>query len=252
MARLRYMFARATWYDRNVPLAYRMLLALALGTFPLGLANAQSTVRDFRLGGSASLISESCIRLTPDRPYVSGSAWFKRPIDLARSFEMRLDLVLGEKDEEGADGIVFVFHPTVQTGFRGEGMGFAGLVPSLGIEFDTYRNAHINDPAADHMALLRDGDPYHRQSDARIVELDNLEDGERHPLRITWEPADGQLKIFLDGAPKASYSAKIVSDIFGGQSVVYWGMTAGTGRLSNNQDVCIEKLYLARRPSEVR
>ena len=205
---------------------------------------AQTSVRDFLLGGSASVISEDCIRLTPDKQYETGSAWFKAAIDLNRRFEMELSIVLGKKDLGGADGIVFVFHPTVGTGFRGEGMGFAGLVPSLGIEFDTYQNFHLNDPAADHLALMANGQSFHLEDDDRVVKLENLEDGARHPLRITWEPKAGRLRIFLDGKLRATFPAKSVRKIFGAESTVYWGMTAATGRLSNVQDVCIEKVFL--------
>ena len=218
------------------------MMALSLALLALPAAWAQTSIEDFLLGGSASVVSEDCIRLTPDHPYVSGSAWFQNAIDLKQPFEMRLSLVLGTKDLEGADGIVFVFHPRMRTGFRGEGMGFAGLIPSLGIEFDTYRNDHLNDPMQDHLALMTDGRSYHGDGGS-LIELSNLEDGERHPLRITWSP-DGQLNIYLDGSLKASYGADALRATFGEQSIVYWGMTAATGRLSNAQDVCIEKLFL--------
>ncbi len=205
----------------------------------------QSSVHDFQLSGSASVISEDCIRLTPDLPYVSGSAWFKRAIDLTRPFEMRMSLVLGSKNEQGADGIVFVFHPRIQTGFRGEGMGFAGLRPSLGIEFDTYRNVHLNDPQADHLAVMLDGQRFHGESGLGLVELDNLEDGARHPLRITWDPQRAELSIYLDEKLRAAYRGDVIKRVFGGQTQVYWGMTAGTGRLSNDQDVCLDRTFLS-------
>ncbi|MEM6533761.1 MAG: L-type lectin-domain containing protein [Myxococcota bacterium] len=207
------------------------------------LAMAQSSIEEFALGGSASPVSRECIRLTPDEQYVSGSAWYKAPVNLARPFEMELKIVLGEKDLEGADGIVFVFHPSPQTGWRGEGMGFAGLVPSLGIEFDTYQNFHLNDPPVDHLALLINGEMVHGGNGLAPVAFNNLEDGKRHPLKISWEPNRG-LKIMLDGKLRAAYPAAIVKATFGGTPIVYWGMTAGTGRLSNYQDVCIEKLFI--------
>lgn len=205
-------------------------------------AAAQESIRDFQLSGTAAPLGDDCIRLTPDQPYVSGSAWYNEPIDLRKPFEMRMSLVLGSKDLTGADGIVFVFHPSVQTGFRGEGMGFAGLVPSLGIEFDTYENLHLSDPASDHLALMLNGRSYHGP-DTRPVELGNLEDGARHPVNIQWTPGK-QLKIIVDGVVRARYGAATVEAVFGSTPVVYWGMTAGTGRLSNPQDVCIDKLLL--------
>jgi len=206
-------------------------------------ARAQDSVQDFKLGGVARVLDKECIRLTPDQPYVSGSAWFEKPIDLSKPFEMRMKIVLGKKDLEGADGIVFVFHPGMSTGFRGEGMGFAGLVPSLGIEFDTYQNFHLSDPFADHLALMTNGHSHHGDP-SRVSELGNLEDGAKHPLRIVWSPEADVLKVYLDDDLAASFPGSVVRTTFGGTPVVYWGMTAGTGRLSNIQDVCIEKLFM--------
>lgn len=215
--------------------------------FSSATADAQSSVHDFRLGGSARVLDEECIRLTPDQPYASGSAWLEDPVDLTRAFEVRLGVALGRKNEQGADGLVFVLHPAARTGWRGEGMGFAGLVPSIGLELDTYQNFHLGDPADDHLALMRDGQRSHGPAGLGVVPLENLEDGARHPLRIAWDPEIQRLTVSLDGRERASVAIDLVADVFGGQSTVYWGFTAGTGRLSNAQDICIEKLYLARR-----
>jgi hypothetical protein len=95
--------------------------------------SAQFNIEDFRLSGTATKINDQCIRLVPDFQYVSGSAWYEKPIDLSVPFQMEVCLIFGEKDLDGADGIVFVFHPRVAiTGWRGEGMGFSGLRPSPG------------------------------------------------------------------------------------------------------------------------
>lgn len=220
-------------------------LFLLLVTLAPALA-AQSSVRDFRLGGTAQVLNEECIRLTPDVPYASGSAWFQNKMDLEYPFELTLDLVLGENDDLGADGIVFVFHPGMQTGYRGEGMGFAGLYPSLGIEFDTYQNYHLGDPAADHVAIMPHGQAHHARSMVGPIELPNLENGAKRPLTISWHPGEQKLEVSLDGQVRASYTGDIINEIFGGNSEVYWGATAATGRKTNYQDVCIRKLIYAK------
>ena len=206
---------------------------------------SQLGISDFELGGSATKLNDQCIRLVPDLPYDSGSAWYKKAIDLNASFEMDICLVLGCKDEEGADGIVFVFTPFARTGFWGEGMGFAGLRPSLGIEFDTYRNYHLSDPVADHIAIMANGETHHALTLVGPIEVDNLENCERHPLRISWNPDEHLLQIYLDGALKSAYTIDLVNELFRGNSGVYWGITAATGRLSNNHDICIKKLQFA-------
>lgn len=207
--------------------------------------SAQSSVKEFRLGGYAQILNDECIRLTPDLQYVSGSAWYENPIDLSSAFELVVCLVLGEKDEEGADGIAFVFHPTMATGYRGEGMGFSGLRPSLGIEFDTYQNFHLGDPAGDHVAIMPNGLPFHEASLMGPLEVPNLEDGKKHLLRLSWDPIKKNLTVELDNAEVANYGADIVADIFGNNAKVFWGVTAATGRLSNYQDICIKRLTYA-------
>ena len=221
------------------------LLLLFFSFFLLGNLIAQGSVRDFLLGGTARVIDEECIQLTPDMPYVSGSAWYEDAIDLSKPFEMVICLVLGEKDREGADGIVFVFHPAMRTGYRGEGMGFAGLVPSLGIEFDTYQNFHLGDPEPDHLAIMPNGRPHHALSMLGPIHLPNLEDGARHSLRILWDPEITQLEIYLDGELRGYSQVDIVNQIFSSNPSVYWGATAATGRLSNLQAICIKKLVYA-------
>ncbi|MEM6318421.1 MAG: L-type lectin-domain containing protein [Bacteroidota bacterium] len=225
----------------------KFLSLLFLVIFSLNTNNvaAQLNIRDFELGGSATKLNEQCIRLVPDLQYDSGSAWYKKAIDLNAPFEMEVCLVLGCKDEEGADGIVFVFTPFARTGFWGEGMGFAGLNPSLGIEFDTYQNYHLGDPAEDHIAIMGNGETHHAISLVKPVLLPNLENCERHPLQITWNPETQLLEIYLDYELQASYNRDLVNDIFRGNSGVYWGITSATGRLSNNHDICIKKLQFA-------
>lgn len=206
---------------------------------------AQSSVEEFKLGGSARILNDECIRLTPDVQFASGSAWYEKAIDLNQPFELTVCLVLGKRDELGADGIGFVFHPVMRTGYRGEGMGFAGLYPSLGIEFDTYQNYHLADPEGDHIAISVNGQPHHYASVVGPVEVNNLEDGNKHLLWIQWDPLDKELVIQLDGVERARMAEDIVTKIFQGNPSVYWGVTAATGRKMNFHDICIKKLVFA-------
>jgi hypothetical protein len=223
----------------------RSLRPLMLLVLFSNLLTAQSSPQDFALGMSARILDEECIRLVPDAPYVSGSAWYKTPIDLNKPFSMELCLVLGCKDDDGADGMVFIFHPRMLTGWRGEGMGFAGLRPALGIEFDTYRNYHLADPEEDHIAIMPNGRTHHAGSLLGPLKIPNLEDCKKHPLSITWDPGNQLLEIYLDQERQAAYTIDLVNSVFGGNSVVYWGVSAATGRLSNFHDICIKRLVYA-------
>lgn len=222
-----------------------LLLCALLLTF-MSNTYAQSSVEDFKLGGTARILNDECIRLTPDVQYASGSAWYEKPIDLSQPFELTVCLVLGKRDELGADGIGFVFHPVMRTGYRGEGMGFAGLYPSLGIEFDTYQNFHLADPVGDHVAISVNGQPHHYASLVGPVEVGELEDGKKHLLWIQWDPLDKELVIQLDGIERARLAEDIVAKVFQGNPIVYWGATAATGRKMNYHDICIKKLVFAQ------
>lgn len=231
------------------PLPVSTILRFSLFLFLLAVApallSAQSSVEEFELGGYARILNEDCIRLTPDQQFTSGSAWYEEAIDLTQPFELTVCLVLGGNDSLGADGIGFVFHPTMRTGYRGEGMGFAGLFPSLGIEFDTYQNYHLADPPADHLAINVNGQPHHYASLVGPVELPNLEDGSKHLLWIRWDPFDNSLIIHLDGKERASMKLDLVNKVFQGNPRVFWGVTAATGRKTNFHDICIKKLVFA-------
>ncbi len=220
------------------------ILLLTAGAAPF--LSAQFSLEDFKLSGTATKVNEQCIRLVPDYQYVSGSAWYEKPIDLSAPFQMEVCLVFGKKDLDGADGIVFVFHPRVAiTGWRGEGMGFSGLRPSLGIEFDTYQNYHLADPAEDHIAIMANGQTHHYGGLVTPVEVGNLEDNQRQVLRIVWDPTQNLLQVFLNNDLQVAYNGDIINGIFGGNPIVYWGVTAATGRLSNIHEICIKELRFA-------
>jgi hypothetical protein len=198
----------------------------------------EKAVESFELHGAATALDAECVRLTPDAPWASGSAWSKTPLDLAEPFDLRMHLAFGETDALGADGIVFVLGPRRDTGWRGEGIGYAGLRDALGIEIDTYQNWRQGDPSADHLALLAHGHVGHRGSP--VVELPNLEDGQKHAFRVTWSPEADALKVFLDGELRATYPGAVVRGVLGEDATVSWGLTAGTGRKTNAHDVCVE------------
>jgi hypothetical protein len=58
-------------------------------------------------------------------------------------------------------------------------------------------------------------------------------------------------RVFLDNEQKVAFTGDIINGIFGGNPVVYWGVTSATGRLSNNHEICIKKLLFADASSKV-
>lgn len=222
------------------------LILLLLAVTSTSFAQAKLTTADmvnFRKNGDAYTTNGNCFRLTDAVNWSGGSIWHRDAIDLSGPFVMELNLVLGCKDDRGADGMVFIFHREANmTGYRGEGMGFAGLRPSLGIELDTWRNEHLGDPAQDHVAILRDGSPRHWHNLAGPVNLPNLEDCRPHRVFIKWRPEHHLLTVAIDGVERIRYRGDIVQEIFSGDPQVYWGVSAATGQFNNRQEICFEKL----------
>lgn len=222
----------------------RLFLTITLSCFYLGLY-AQVNTSNFITYGNAVKLDDECFRLTEDEYYLSGSIQYREAIDLNKPFQMEMEVFLGCRDDFGADGIVFIFFPAGgQLGFRGEGMGFGGLAPSLGIELDTYYNDHLFDPLEDHATVMFNGQVGHWRDDIRPVVLPNLEDCQFHPMEINWNPGEQNLTVYLDGRQIINFKGDLVNNIFQGNSQVYWGASAATGRKLNRQEVCFRKLIL--------
>lgn len=233
----------------------RILYCLLLTTiFNITLSNAQISKfspEDFELSGSTVQLGDNCFRLTPNQDWTTGSLWNRTPIDLKHSFDMEIDVRLGCVDHDGADGIVFIFYPhSKRTGQAGEGIGFGGLNPSLGIEMDTWENDYLGDPWYDHIAIIANGKVAHYNNLTKPVPIKsdkgNIEDCAKHRLKVVWEATTKTLTVFFDGASKMSIQKDLVREIFNGNSNVFWGFTAATGGSSNIHEVCLEKLEIIK------
>lgn len=205
-----------------------------------------SASAQFFLNGSAVATNDSCFQLTPAENWQVGSIWNGELIDLNQSFEVIADVFLGCEDTEGADGMVFGLQPvSTSIGQAGGGIGFENVMPSLGVEFDTYLNADFGDPEFDHLAIIRDGILNHNvlqgslagpvQANATAV---NVEDCQYHSMRITWDAVEQIFSVYFDCELRLAYEADIVNEIFNGESMVFWGFTSATGGLNNAHEVC--------------
>ncbi|MDZ4680839.1 MAG: T9SS type A sorting domain-containing protein [Saprospiraceae bacterium] len=217
----------------------RATLSFALTIFCLFAMQAQI----FVVNGDASSLGNECFQITPAQNNQAGSVWSQNKISLANDFEFRADLNFGNKDSNGADGIAFVFQPVCTgLGSLGGGIGYQGIAPSLAVEYDTYQNSvENNDPIQDHIALQRNGVLFHAAPSmlAGVSLLPNIENGANHSTVISWDAGAQVLSVLFDGVLQFSYNGDIVADIFGGNPEVFWGFTAATGALNNDQRVCI-------------
>ncbi|MFN8242841.1 MAG: PKD domain-containing protein [Ferruginibacter sp.] len=210
-----------------------LLLAVLCGLVP----RAQYTVN-----GNATQISCNEYRLTDAIATQSGSVWNNNKIDLTQSFDFKFDVFLGSKDADGADGIVFVLQPiSTSVGSSGGGLGYENITPAAGITIDTYQNGNNSDPVYDHIAIQLNGDISHTTPNniagpvTAISGNDNIEDGQWHALRVVWDAPTFKLTAYIDGVLRVSANKDLVTDVFSGNPMVYWGFTGSTGGLNNYQ-----------------
>ncbi len=211
------------------------------------LSSFSVAAQQYTLNGAATQINCHCYILTQDVMTSSGSVWNNNRIDLDNSFDFVFDVNLGSKDANGADGIAFVLQPiSTSVGATGSGLGFLGIVPSIGVTLDTWQNvgAPDNDPTYDHIAIQRNGDLDHFSANnlAGPVPIsalsNNVEDGIDHKLRIIWDATTKTLTTFFDGIERLSIVNDLVNTTFGGDPLVFWGFTGSTGGSSNLQTFC--------------
>lgn len=216
----------------------KVLLSCGLLIYSL-LIRAQT----YTVNGSAFQIDCHTYRLTDNVGGQSGSVWNNFKIDLSQPFNFTFDVFLGTIDANGADGIAFVLQPiSTSVGSSGSGLGFQGIVPSIGITLDTYQNSSPdNDPSYDHIAIQRNGDLNHNSANnlagpvTIISGNNNVEDGLWHVLKINWDAASKKMDCFFDGVLRVSVVNDFVNTTFSGNPLVYWGFTGSTGGLANLQ-----------------
>ncbi|MCH2200223.1 MAG: gliding motility-associated C-terminal domain-containing protein [Flavobacteriales bacterium] len=193
-----------------------------------------------------------CYVITDSQMWELGAVWFNEPVNLNNAFEIELEINFGSLDANGADGVVFVFQQVGVNaiGLAGGGMGFDGFFPSIGIEMDTWDNPETADPTADHMALFAHGETNHNSALQLAGPVNtsplstNVEDGQYHPFKLTWDPAAQLIEVFFDCELRISYQIDLINTIFDGDPVVYWGFTGATGGSFNTQTVCISEFAL--------
>ena len=195
------------------------------------------------LNGSAVQNNCNCYTLTSESNFQSGSVWNAFKINLNDPFDFIFNVNLGCKDADGADGIAFILQPiSTSLGTAGEGMGFDGITPSIGISLDTWQNTNRNDPAYDHISIQANGVINHGTDLAGPIPASsasgNIEDCQWHTFRISWDPVTLSLKTYFDGVFRLEAVRDLVATIFNNDPMVYWGFSAATGGSNNIHQVC--------------
>ena len=208
-------------------------------------------VLQFNTAGNAQLNSGDKYDITLDQGGINGAVWCNSPLNLNYPFHISALLNFGSNDASGADGIAFVLQESSNTLAPFGVIGYGGVSPSFGIEFDTHFNPLTDPPAnnstsEDHLAIQLNGDLNHSTSNALIppFDLGNIEDGNDHELTIYWDPnpdnssttVEGTINVYFDNVLIATLDRDLKSDFTSSNNgLVYWGFTAGTGGFSNLQ-----------------
>jgi gliding motility-associated-like protein len=203
------------------------------------------TNNPYHLNGSARQDNCNCYTITTANTFQSGSIWNINKISLNQSFDFKFNVYLGCIDANGADGIVFVLQPiSTSVGSSGEGLGFAGVSPSIGIPIDTWLNDNLNDPDYDHISIHKNGDNNHLSANnlagpvPALASSYNIEDCAWHVLRIVWDASSKTLEAFIDNVSRVKVTLDLVNAVFNGDPNVFWGFTGATGGAVNDQRIC--------------
>ncbi|MBB6669886.1 S-layer homology domain-containing protein [Cohnella nanjingensis] len=270
-----------TWWRKSLVVTLAFLIVIANGAWRPGTAQAGPADKPDKyitfvydnfadsnpmvnkqflaLNGDARYADDggkNVLRMTRNVGNVFGTAFPKnRRISLTndRSFSTYFSFRMHGGSSSPADGIVF----TVQTksssaGAVGQGMGYGGLQPSIGIEYDTYYNPDNNDPRrigettgtrSNHIAVDLNGVTKHAPSD--FVNIDQGQMDLTNGIYYTWIDYDGltdTLKVYLSKTnqlPDAPILTKTGLDLSKllNQDEAYVGFTAATGGQNQNHDI---------------
>jgi phage gpG-like protein len=117
----------------------------------------------FNIIGDAYIDTNNNVVLTEDVYQSAGNFYYKNPILFrdckAKVFPFSVHFAMRMTHTSSrADGITFIIQSAADTaGGVGGGMGYYGIPQSIGVGFDTYYNADINDINNNHVEINLDG-----------------------------------------------------------------------------------------------
>jgi len=239
-----------------------LLAACTAALLSLPAAAVTVTYSDFadlsgfqRNGSAASIanpatdgLNRQVLRLSDDL-FQSGSAFLTNTINLANnasfstafSFRISNPQGISEIDGPGADGIVFVVQTVSNTaGGVGGGIGYEGIIKSVGVEFDTWNNGSgtFNDPDGNHVGINLDGG-FNGPTTPIGTRMNNAADWFAW---VDYDGVNGIMEARLSETfvrPSASTLTLTGLDLVSvlGQTDAYIGFTSGTGSAGGDHDI---------------
>ncbi|MCY7410821.1 MAG: T9SS type A sorting domain-containing protein [Chitinophagales bacterium] len=197
-----------------------------------------STVNGIVLGGDY-------YQITKNQNHKKGAFWNVDMIDLDKPFQLYFKFNFGNSNN-GADGIAIVFQKSPSgiyaIGDDGANMGYASsgtpvLSPSIDLEFDTYDDGAwlYNDIPDDHLAINWNGSTNNvlHWASPLLPNGGNVEDNLYHIVHVTWEPTTTTMEIYYECTLIKTFVWDLKNWGFGGDNLIYYGVTAGTGSADN-------------------
>lgn len=190
------------------------------------------------------------LRLTPASDFNTGSAFSTNKIratNFSTFFMFRITnsggMIADCNTETGADGLVFVIQNAglsiVDTG-PADGIGYAGINWSVGVEFDTWCNFYNNDPDSNHLGININGSVNHGIGSPNTLNVSpNFDDGN---IWFAWIDYDGSvLEVRVNQTGIRPLTAMLthvldISEILG-DTHAYVGFTSATGAAWGNHDI---------------
>lgn len=172
----------------------------------------------------------------------SGSAFLTTPFSLAAdaSFSSFFEFQFTDQQNDGADGIVFAIQTVANTaGGAGGGIGFQGLTPSIGVEFDNWNNGAGDGNNGNHAGIDINGNVNSVvRADTLPAQLDS---GAIFRAWVDYNGVTDLLEVRLaldDNRPVnalMSHTVDLVSLL--GTTNVFAGFTSGTGAAGADHDI---------------
>ena len=180
------------------------------------------------------------LRLVPATTSQSGSAFSQTTLNAANfstSFKFRITNPGGMSDgvQSGADGIVFVVQPVSSSlGGAGGGLGYQGISPSVGVEFDTWWNGW--DFSTNHLGIDTNGS---MTSLATVNVSPRFDDGNLWTAWVDYDGTTMEVRTNQTGVRPASPTLSLPIDLptILGTTSAFVGLTAGTGAAYGNHDI---------------
>jgi hypothetical protein len=257
------MFGTTKFFNKTREHTYRSLLTLAMAGAACAVAPAHAALVNmqnfndlsaFTLNGVTPSINtggqgvvgpnpgdERVLRLTNNYGQ-AGSAFLTNPFSLAAdaSFSSYFEFQFTNQGSGGADGIVFTVQNVSNTaGGGGGGIGYDGLSPSIGVEFDNWDNGACDGNNDNHAGINLNGSVCSAvRADTLLAALDS------QSIFHTWVDYNGatdtlEVRLALnDTRPVAAlmtYNTDLAALL--GTTDAYIGFTSGTGAATADHDI---------------